>query len=249
MSKELRLHIARLTRRAIIFFLVLMLTFVCVVIGIMCLLIPTYAALIFFGVSVICIVYLIYCKRIEKKESQEKEHKPVIFTAYNDFSFREIANIFDKITDKKNKLSISGDVLFYRFTKIFKTRTILYKTTDFNKKDFNDAKEHINKIANKTLQISQWGSAIDARNMMRFNVVYTCTLNDALYQFVSQNANHNLTRVEGVINVVIVGNQIIIPPLYGECTLLEVSRYKGVIKFINQVLLCRSNSRNTRSGT
>lgn len=239
MSEELKLHIARLTRRAIFSLLVLMLTFVCVVVGIMCLLSLSYSALIFFGVSAICIIYLVYCNHIEKKESQEKAHKPVVFTARNDFSFGEIINIFDEITDEKNKLSTSEEVRFYRFTKIFKTRAILYKTTDFNKKDFNNAKEHINKIANKKLHISRWISATEARTMMRFNIIYTCTINDALHQFISQNANRNLTRVEGVINVAIVGNQIIIPPLYGECDLIEISRYKGVIKFINQVLLIK----------
>lgn len=201
MGEELKLHIARLTRRAIFSLLVLMLTFVCVVVGIMCLLSLSYSALIFFGVSAICIIYLVYCNHIEKKESQEKEHKPVVFTARNDFSFGEIINVFDKITD--------------------------------------NAKEHINKIANKKLHISQWISATEARTMMRFNIIYTCTLNDALHQFISQNANRNLARVEGVINVAIVGNQIIIPPLYGECDFIEISRYKGVIKFINQVLLSK----------
>ena len=74
-------------------------------------------------------------------------------------------------------------------------------------------------------------------SMMRFNIICTDVLNDALYQFLSQNANRNLTRVEGIINVAVVGNQVMIPPLYGECDLAEISRYKGVIKFINQVLL------------
>ena len=74
-------------------------------------------------------------------------------------------------------------------------------------------------------------------SMMRFNIICTDVLNDALYQFLSQNANRNLTRVEGIINIAVVGNQLMIPPLYNECDLAEISRYKGVIKFINQVLL------------
>ena len=72
---------------------------------------------------------------------------------------------------------------------------------------------------------------------MRFNIICTDVLNDALYQFLSQNANRNLTRVEGIINIAVVGNQLMIPPLYNECDLAKISRYKGVIKFINQVLL------------
>jgi hypothetical protein len=73
--------------------------------------------------------------------------------------------------------------------------------------------------------------------MMRFNIICADALNDALYQFLSKNANRNLTRVEGIINIAIINNQIIVPPIYGECDLAEISRYKGVIKFINQVFL------------
>lgn len=76
-----------------------------------------------------------------------------------------------------------------------------------------------------------------ASKMMRFNIICTDDLSDVLYTFISKNANHNLTRVEGIINIVIVGNKIIIPPLYGECNLIEIRRYKSVIKFINNVLL------------
>lgn len=72
---------------------------------------------------------------------------------------------------------------------------------------------------------------------MRFNIIYTDTLNDTLYQFVSQNANRNLTRVEGIINIAIIGNRIMIPPIYGDCDLAEISRYKDTIKFINKFLL------------
>lgn len=114
---------------------------------------------------------------------------------------------------------------------------MLYKTTDFNKKAYDNAKDRINKKANKELNISHWVNRMEAGKMMRFNIIFTDTLNDALYQFLSQNANRNLTRVEGIINFAIVGNQIMIPPIYGECDLAEISKYKGVIKFINQIIL------------
>jgi hypothetical protein len=78
---------------------------------------------------------------------------------------------------------------------------------------------------------------MEAGKMMRFNIICTDVLNDALYQFLSQNANRNLTRVEGIINIAIVGNRIIIPPIYGDTDFVEIGRYKGVIKFINEVLI------------
>ena len=141
------------------------------------------------------------------------------------------------MTDRNNQLSTSEDVRFFRLKKIFKLRTVIYRTDNFNKKDFDNAKDRINKKANKEFEISQWVNRAEAGKMMRFNIICTETLNDTLYKFITQNANRNLTRVEGIINIAIVGNQIMIPPLYGECDLAEISRYKGVIKFIKQVLL------------
>lgn len=126
---------------------------------------------------------------------------------------------------------------FFRIKKPYRLRTILYRTADFNKKEFDAAKQRINKKANRELNISQWVDSTKAAKMMRLNIIYTNTSNNALYRLISQNANHNLSRVEGIINIAVVGNQILIPPIHGECDLMEISRYKEMIKFINQVLL------------
>ncbi len=237
MSNEDYLHIKRLQNRAILSLIALLLAMFCIVFGFLFLMIPSFVAIGFFVVAIVCITYLIYCNRTAKKESRKPNGKPVVFKAERNFSFEEIVAIFENLTDEENKLSISKEVLFFRLKKIFKLRAVLYKTADFNKKDFKDSKDRINKKANKELEISHLVAESDAKKMMRFNIIYTDTLNDALYQFISQNACHNLTRVEGVINIAIIGNQIMIPPIYGDCNLIETGRYKNTIKFINKFLL------------
>ncbi len=243
MNEELKLHIKKLQNRATLSLIAILLTIISIGFGILFLFVPSFVAIIFFAIAIICIAYLIYCSRIAKKEPKGTVCKPVVFNADKNFSFEEIISIFEKLTDKENQLSTSKDVRFFRLKKIFMLRTVLYKTPDFNKKEFDNAKDRINKKANKELNISQWVNRTEAGDMMRLNIIFTDILNDALYQFVSQNANCNLTRVEGIINIAIVGNQIIIPPIYGKCDLAEISRYKGVIKFINQVLLNNQRSR------
>lgn len=205
--------------------------------GILFLFIPSLFAIIFFATATVCIVYLIHSSRTAKKEAKENIYKPVIFNNDKNLIFEKVVSILENLTNEENQLSTSKDIRFFRLKKIFKLRTVIYRTDNFNKKDFDNAKDRINKKANKELNISQWVNRMEASNMMRFNIICTNVLNDALYKFISQNANRNLTRVEGIINVAVVGNQVMIPPLYGECDLAEISRYKGVIKFINQVLL------------
>ena len=233
------MHIKKLQNRATLSLITILLIIISIGFGILFLFVPSFIAIPFFAVSIISIVYLTHNSRIAKKESKETIYKPVIFNASKNFSFEEIISIFEKLTDQDNQLSTLENVKFFKLNKIFKLRTVLYRTTEFNKKDFDNAKDRMNKKANKELNISHWVNRMEAGNMMRFNIIYTDRLNDALYQFIAQNANRNLTRVEGVINIVIIRNQIIIPPIYGECDLTEISRYKGVVQFINQVLLNR----------
>ena len=237
MNEELTLHIKKLQRRATLSLIAILSTIVSIGFGILFLFVPSFVAIIFFAIATICIVYLIHISRTAKKEAKENIYKPVIFNDDKNLTFEEIVSIFENLTNEENQLSTSEDVRFFRLNKIFKLRTVIYRTDNFNKKDFDNAKDRINKKANKKLNISQWVNQMEAGNMMRFNIICTDVLNDALYQFLSQNANRNLTRVEGIINIAIVGNQIIIPPIYSECDLAEISRYKDVIKFINQVLL------------
>ncbi|MBR2327159.1 MAG: hypothetical protein IKA51_00905 [Clostridia bacterium] len=165
-----------------------------------------------------------------------------MLNADKSFSFDDVVSIFEGLTDEENRLSISESVRFYRFnfSKFLRLRIVLYGTDDFNKKDFNNAKDRINKKANKEFEISQWGSRYDD-SKMRYNVIYSKCLTADLYSFLSQNAEHNLRRVEGIINFAVVGNKIILPPLFGDCYDGQIFRYKEVIKFINQVFLnCKS---------
>ncbi len=237
MDEELKLHIKKLQNRAMCDLIAGLLIIFSITFGVLFLFIPSFVCLIFFAFAIISVIYLIYSARSAKSEEKESKYKPVIFNSSNNFAFGEVIGKFEKLTDEKNQVSISENVRFFQFEKIFKLKTVVYQTDDFNKKEFADAKKRINKKANKELNISHRVIRQDRRNLMRFYIIYANNLNNELYGFISQNANHNLTRAEGLINIAIVGNQIMIPALYGQCDLIEIGRYKRVIKFINQVLI------------
>ena len=236
MDKNLDLHIKKLQRRAIIDGIAIILLVISVIF-LFCLIFNFWIITI----GIISIIYLIYSNHITKKELRITKFEPIVFKAKKHFSFKKIINIFDNLTKEENKICLTDDLLFYRLNEIFKLRVVLYKTETFCLNDFDKAKKRINKFANKKLKISHWVNKTSASKMMRFNIIYVDSLNDTLYQFISQNANHNLRRVEGIINIAIIGNQIIIPPIYGSCDFMEVSRYKNTIKFIKQNLLDNNN--------
>ncbi len=237
LNEEIKLHIKKLQIRASLSFIAIMLTIISIGFGILFLAVRSFFATIFFAITVISVVYLIKASRVAQTEEKEAVFNPFVFSSDKNFSFDETIEVFKELTDKENQLSLSEDVRFFRFNKIFKLRVILYRTADFDKKVFSNAKSRINKKVNKELRISHWLNFTEAAKMMRLNIIFSNTLSNALYEFISQNANHNLTRAEGVINIVIVGNKILIPPIFGECDFSEIGRYKGVIKFINEVLL------------
>ena len=81
---------------------------------------------------------------------------------------------------------------------------------------------------------SKLTSLEEAAKMMRLNIICADEMNTELHSFLSQNAEHNLSRAEGILNMAIVGNRIVIPPLYGSCYLAEIRRYEGVIRFIER---------------
>lgn len=237
MTEDLKLHIRKLQHRAICSLLFILLAIISIGLGLLLLFLPSFTSIIFFVLGIVSIVYLVFSSRSAKREAKNCVYEPVKFIAKQALSWEKLVHIFESLTDKEEQITNSFDVRFYRLNKIFKLRTILYRTEDFYKKDFDNAKERINRKANKQLNISPWVNRFYAGNMMRINIIYTDKLNDCLYSFISQNATRNLTRVEGIINIAIIGDKIIIPPIYGACDLSEISRYKDTIKFINQVLL------------
>ena len=191
MNEELKLHIKKLQRRETLSLIAILSTIVSIGFGILFLFVPSFVAIIFFVIAVGCIVCLIHSSRTVKKEAKENIYKPVVFNGDKNLTFEKIVSIFENLTNEENQLSTSEDVRFFRLKKIFKLRTVIYRTDNFNKKDFDNAKDRINKKANKELNISQWVNRAEAGNMMRFNIICTYVLNDALYEFISKNASFN----------------------------------------------------------
>lgn len=236
LSNELQLHMKKLQARATLSVVAILAAVICLVFGVAFLLVLSWVAIPCFIFALIAIAYLAYAKRTARIEEKQGGFEPVILSSGRCLSFQEVIAFFEEITAVQDQLSTSEDVRFFMTDHIFKLRAIVYQTTDFSKKAFDAAKDRINQRANKALNISPWVSLSEARKMMRSNIVCTDALNDELRRLLSQNALRNLTRAEGIILIAIVGSQVMIPPLYGDCDLSDIRRYKSVIRFIQQAL-------------
>lgn len=238
MCQDLKRHLNKLQIRATLFVVAMMLTFLLLCFGILFLFVSFVVSIILFAVCAASISYLVYLSHVTKKEETQANQTPVVLCRNSSIPFDNLVRRFEELAQET--LSLSADVRFFRSNMRshngFLLRVILYRTDLFEKEAFDRAKARMNKKANKEFGISQWVNRAEALNHMRFNVIYTDTYNEALRSLLSQNANRNLTRVEGIIHIAIIGNQIIIPPLYGACTLAEVGRYRRTIAFIEQYL-------------
>ena len=63
------------------------------------------------------------------------------------------------------------------------------------------------------------------------NVICLDSMNNEAIFLLSLNAEHNLRRNEALINIAVVDDKIIIPPIYGDCY-QSVFKYKKIVKFI-----------------
>jgi len=118
--------------------------------------------------------------------------------------------------------------------KAFKNRIILINMTDFDKLNFDAIKKRINKKINKEFHVPQWGSYTECYKMMRINLISTDFINEPLYTYLSSNAEELLRRSEGVINLAIVKNRLIVPPLFGDVD--DIDRYKKTIQMLKSLL-------------
>ena len=211
-----------------------LLVFISLVFGVSFAVIRSLVAVPCFAAALLSIAYLLYVKRIALKEAKRGGFEPVVFQADQSWSFQDVAAFFEGITVAGDQIATPENVRFYRTDHILKLRVVVYGTAAFDRKEFESAKDRINKKANKALDISQWVSLAEAAKMMRLNIICVDVMNDELRRFLSQNACRNLTRAEGIMNIAIVGDKILIPPLYGQCDPAEIRRYTGVVRFIEE---------------
>ena len=175
----------------------------------------------------LCITSSVMVFRYCKRETLSTQHPYEIILA-REFDYSEIRHILLQKADSAECLDFENGSAFFCFlNKKLKNRILMVNTADFNKSAFDSTKKKINKAVNKKYNVKHWVSSDTARKMMRTNIIVTDKMNGSLYDLLSNNADILLRRVEGIINFAIVGNRLIVPPLYGENEVSEIWKYKN----------------------
>lgn len=125
---------------------------------------------------------------------------------------------------------------FFRTKNKYTVRIILYGTAEFIKKDYDQEKRRINSKANKLYNIKQSISIKETHKYMRVNLIYTEYLNNALYDYISTDAELMLTRVEGILNLVISNGKLIVPPINPTISIGAIKRYRDMFNMIRKMI-------------
>ena len=115
------------------------------------------------------------------------------------------------------------------------TRILLVGLPTYDKQLLKKKKDGANRKANQEWYTNQWVAQSDAVKMLRINCVVCDEVNDALQSEMCRNAETLLRRVEVIINMAVVGDRLLAPPLQG--ARLDLPSLK---RYVKAVTLMRS---------
>ncbi len=171
-----------------------------------------------------------------KKDANTYDAKPCVLCEHSGIKYEDLLKRFESLSAKGNRLCLSENLQFFRFKKKQLYTTVIYKTDSFSKSEFDRAKKRINKKANKEFNIPHNIAQYEDEKCFRLNIICFDSMNDEANYLLSLNAEHNLRRAEALMNIAVVGDKIIIPPIYGDCY-QSVFKYKKIVNFITQNII------------
>ncbi len=185
----------------------------------------------------LCIAALVMVSQYHKHGIMLQAHHPYKILLSREFDYDAVKHIFLRQADHKECREFQNGPAFFCFlNRVSHNRFLLIKTPYFDKAGYDSIKQKVNKAVNQEFQVPNWAPSYKVRKMMRINIIVTNEVNDALYRFLSNNAGVLLSRAEGIINFAIVGDYLVIPPLWGENDMMEISRYERSIKTVTKLL-------------
>lgn len=102
-----------------------------------------------------------------------------------------------------------------RIEDVFSWRVALLYQPEFSASACKAQRDRANRAANRAHPEKQEGPQWEIASRSRVNLVVCDAMNDALSRYIGTHAQHLLSRNESIINMVVVGNSLLIPPVRG----------------------------------
>ena len=102
-----------------------------------------------------------------------------------------------------------------RIEGVFSWRVALLYQPEFSASACKAQRDRANRAANRAHPEKQEGPQWEIASRARVNLVVCDAMNDALSRYIGTHAQHLLSRNESIINMAVVGNSLLIPPVRG----------------------------------
>ena len=128
-----------------------------------------------------------------------------------------------------------------RIEDVFSWRVALLYQPEFSASACKAQRDRANRAANRAHPEKQEGPQWEIASRSRVNLVVCDAMNDALSRYIGTHAQHLLSRNESIINMAVVGNSLLIPPVRGaDVDFPSLNRYSRSADFIWS-LLCQDS--------
>lgn len=233
---DFNLYVSRIKKKSVKFLLLAITSLVILGIAGEILIAKRIECLYFFLVFACIVIYLTVFYKKEFSQKTDLDMAPFEIKMDSAINYAVLHNALVKKCKNNKYFDYSEKSAFFKLKKKYTVRVLLYSTEDFNKKEYDEEKKKINRKANKLYNINNWVTIRKARKQMRVNLIYTECVNDTLFNYISCDAEIMLTRVEGIINIVVSNDRIIIPPLKPSISIYAIDRYKDMVKMLLELL-------------
>ena len=128
----------------------------------------------------------------------------------------------------------------------FSWRVALLHQPEFSASACKAQRDRANRAANRTHSEKQEGPQWEIASRARVNLVVCDAMNDALSRYIGTHARHLLSRNECIINMAVVGDSLLMPPVRGaDVDFPSLNRYARSADLIWSLLCKNSNEPRT----
>ncbi|MGN0535197.1 MAG: hypothetical protein ACI4IR_04260 [Eubacterium sp.] len=183
-------------------------------------------------------LFLLFINLIQKYVSKANNIKYYTLELTDSFSYYEIKEKLEQNNKKyiSNCEHICGTIVE---KKRFSYRLILYRTSEFRYKKYNNSRKNMNKALNEKYQINSTDSISKISSRRKINIVFVDEINEKLEQTLNVPADRYINMSSPMLNVAVVNDKLYIPCFVGE-DLFSAFLYDELIKFVFDLFLLKS---------